>query len=128
MKTYYKKSSLFFLLILAFTGCKKNNPVNANNNNITIRVQGQVDGRGNYVFSINPNTGISLKAVLASIAAQQYKQTIDVNKQLQAGSFQPCLQYAIDFIQTGMQMTFEFTGTKVNTNQDFNSTSNYRIP
>ncbi len=126
MKTY-KILILFFILITAFAGCKKNNPVNANNNNITIQVQGQEDGQGNYIFSINPNTGINLKAVLTSVAAQQYKQTIDVNKQFQAGTFQPCLQFPDNFIQDGMQFSFQFTGTTLNGNQNFGATTNYTI-
>lgn len=128
MKINYKILTWLFVLVIAFTGCKKNNPVSTNNNNnLTIQVQGQEDGQGNYIFSINPNTGINLKAVLASVAAQNYKQTIDVNKQFQAGIFQPCLQYPVDFIQEGMQFSFQFAGTTLNGNLNFGATANYTI-
>ena len=66
MKIYYKLFSLFLILFIAFAGCKKNNPVSPVNNNLTIQIQGEDDGQGNYIFSINPNTTINLTAVMAS--------------------------------------------------------------
>lgn len=96
--------------------------------NVTIQVQGQADGQGNYVISINPNVAISLASVTASNPAQNYNQTININTQFQAGTFQPCLQFQANQIQAGMQFTFKFVGTTTNGNQNFNVTTNYTIP
>src|SRR5665647_2048360 len=90
-----------------------------------IRDRGQANGQGKYIFSINPSVAINLAKVKASVTAQQYEETIDVNSQFQAGSFQGCLEYPANVIQTGMQFIFLFTGTTVNGNQNFSVTTNY---
>jgi hypothetical protein len=96
--------------------------------NVTIQVQGQADGQGNYIFYINPNVAITVANVTPSVAAAGYQETIDVNAQFTAGTFQGLLQYTATDVQQGQQWKFVFTGTTTNGNQAFNATTNYTIP
>ncbi len=125
-------------LLITFYGCSNNDNVTNNpqglgglgggTGNVTIQVQGQADGQGNYIFYINPSVAINLTNVTASVPAQQYEETIAINEQYQAGTLQSCIQYAENVIQTGMQFTFRFVGTITNGGQNFDVTTNYTIP
>jgi len=134
-----KKLIFFIPLLFLISSCSNNNSSGSNplgtigggtgggTGNVTIQVQGQADGQGNYIFSINPSVAINLTSVKASVAAQQYEETIQINEQFQAGTFQGVLQYDANVIQTGMQFSFEFVGTTAD-NQNFDVTTNYTIP
>lgn len=136
---------LFSVILFAFFGCSDDPPAATNTGgggglidggggggggggNVTIQVQGQADGQGNYLFSIKPSVNINLASVKASVPAQQYEETIAVNSQFTAGQFEGCLQYPANVIQQGMQFTFVFTGTTVQGNANFTATTNYTIP
>lgn len=96
--------------------------------NVSIQVQGQADGQGNYIFSINPSAAINLTSIAASVASEQYEETIQINDQFQAGTFQGVLQYDANQIQTGLQFVFKFVGTLVDGGTNFDVTTNYTIP
>ena len=137
-----KKLILFFSLLFIFMiGCNNDNSGDAGTGiggigggggggtgNVTIQVQGQADGQGKYIFSINPSVAITVANVTPSVAAAGYQETIDVNAQFQAGTFQGLLQYTDTDVQQGQQWKFVFTGTTTNGNQAFNATTNYTIP
>jgi hypothetical protein len=130
---------LVIILLVIFAGCDNNTtgPVSGGGatggggggggtGNVTIQVQGQADGQGNYIFNINPSAAINLTSVTASVPAQQYEETFNINEQFQAGTFQGILQYPANVIQTGMQFTFKFVGTTGG--QNFDVTTNYTVP
>jgi hypothetical protein len=118
--------ALFLLpLIVFYFGCSNNssssptspiggigspdaNPGSGNNGGVTIQVQGQDNGDGFYYFYIKPSAAIDLETVTASVAAENYNQTIDINSPFEAGSFQACLQYPSNIIKTGYKFIFQF--------------------
>jgi hypothetical protein len=137
---FMKKILITFLplLFIFVSGCSNDSGGGSNpfgtggttggTGNVTIQVQGQADGQGNYIFYINPSVAINLTSVTASVPAQQYEETIDINEQFQAGTLQGCIQYDANVIQSGMQFTFRFVGTITNGGQNFDVTTNYTIP
>lgn len=130
--------SIFLVLLVTLYGCNEDNNVTNNAQglgglgsgigNVSIQVQGQADGQGNYIFSINPSAAINLTSITASVASEQYEETIQINDQFQAGTFQGVLQYDANQIQTGLQFVFKFVGTLVDGGTNFDVTTNYTIP
>ena len=121
-----KKLLIVFLplLFIFFNGCSNNGTGTGTDpfggggiggggtGNVTIQVQGQADGQGKYIFSINPSVAITVANVTPSVAAAGYQETIDVNAQFQAGTFQGLLQYTDTDVQQGQQWKFVFTGKR----------------
>jgi hypothetical protein len=136
--------TFFLTLLVVFYGCSNNDSVTGsgsglggsdggtdvgtNSGSVTIQVKGENDGQGYYIFYIKPSVAINLESVTATVTSESYEQTIDVNTQFTAGTFQACLQYPENNIQTGLKFSFKFVGTLKSNDKAFEVTTNYTIP